>query len=922
MLRKLLAVLLAAALLPSLPHTRAAEGTEETTVPETTACTEETGASEPTEEPEARPYDQYFGLLHAHTDISDGLGTVEEAFDHASRVEGLDFFAMTDHSNSFDNADAGDIALDGASVSTEWAAGKAAAAAVTGETFLGIFGYEMTWQEGKHLGHLNTFNTPGWESRDQASYADQTTALETYYQALTTVSGSVSQFNHPGPFYGEFENFTHWTPEYDDAIHLLEVGGEGNFTAYDQYTSALDAGWHLAPSISQNNHNGLWGDASDARTVVLAESLTEQSLFDAIRAYRVYATQDADLEVWYELNGQIMGSILPAADTLEITAELEDPTDASLGKVEVITSGGSVVAEYDAAGSRETVTLTVPAGYPYYYLRLTQPDGDIAVTAPVWVEGCVDLGIGDFTAGDALPVQGKELPLVLELYNHEHAELTLHSIELSLGETVVCTLENPGTVKAGERRTITIPYTHGDAGPAELTVTVTGTAGGEIQVWQQSLTLHFRSDQQVTGLLIDGSHDNAGLEELTNLRTIAASADMAVTVFDTEMPLGGELLLVTAPAAAFEEAFLRHVQTFVQEGGSLILCGGSGGSPQLNRLLDAVGSSMGLKADVAAELSQVSFQSDWCAGIAAEQFFVPGTGCTVDPGSGAWIVKNGEDILLACEETAFGGTVFVSGGLFLGDTQMPQPANRWDPVRANQVIAENILGAQRAVLPLQQIQEARWGQEGGVFRVKGYVTAGTANKYNTFPGSIYLQDDTGGIEITGFAAGDIQLGTPLELVGVLHWEKALPQLKLIEHRILTEKAHRYAPRVTANKNAMDYGVHGGELLKLRGKVTRLEKTEDGKGIARLVLKDIQGDEAIVEIGEKIFSGTTGKNTLAKKIKVGSTVQAMGLLHMNADGEPVLRVRNCDEVVHIPEKEDESNPDTGDWLARIAKALQG
>ncbi len=914
MKHKWMALLLTAALvLPWLPVSVAAEETESGAIPETTDYTETTAATEPQEE--QRPYDLYFGLLHAHTDISDGIGTVEEAFAHVAQVEGLDFFAVTDHSNSFDNTDAGDIALDGTSVSNQWAAGKAAAAAVTGETFVGIFGYEMTWQEGAHLGHLNTFNTPGWESRDQASYADPATALETYYKALGMVPGSVSQFNHPGSFYGEFENFVQWTPEYDDAIHLLEVGGEGNFTAYDQYTSALDAGWHLAPSISQNNHNGLWGDA---RTVVLAEDLTEQSLFAAIRNYRVYATEDADLKIWYELNGHILGSILPAADTLEITAELEDPTDASLGKVEVITAGGSVVAEYDTAGSRETVVLTVPVGYPYYYLRLTQPDGDVAVTAPVWVEGCVDLGIGDFTAGDALPVQGKELPLVLELYNHEHAELTLHSIELSLGETVVCTVENPGTVKAGERRSISIPYTHPDAGPAELTVTVIGTAGGEPQVWQQSLALHFRSGQQVTGLLIDGSHGNAGLEELTNLKTVAVAADMAVTVFEEEMPLGGDVLLVTAPGSAFEDTFLSHAETFLREGGSLILCGGPGGSPQLNRLLQALGSSMRLKADVAGELTEVSFQTDWCAGITAEQFFVPGAGCTVDPGSGAWIVKNGEESLLACEETAYGGRIFLSGGLFLADAQMPQPANRWDPVRANQVIVENILGAQRAVLPLQQIQEARWGQEGGVFRVKGYVTAGTANQYTTFPGSIYLQDDTGGIEVTGFTAEGVKLGTPLELVGILHWEKAVPQLKLIEYRILTEKDHRYAPRITANKNAMDYGVHGGELLKLQGQVTKLEKTADGKGIARLVLKDIQGDEAIVEIEETILSGTTGKNTLAKKIKVGSTVQAMGLLHMNAEGEAVLRVRNCDEVVHIPEGEDKSNPDTGDWFARIAK----
>ena len=48
-------------------------------------------------------YRLYFGQLHSHTDISDGAGSVTEAFEHAYDVENLDFLAVTDHSNSFDN---------------------------------------------------------------------------------------------------------------------------------------------------------------------------------------------------------------------------------------------------------------------------------------------------------------------------------------------------------------------------------------------------------------------------------------------------------------------------------------------------------------------------------------------------------------------------------------------------------------------------------------------------------------------------------------------------------------------------------------------------------------------------------------------------------------------------------------------------
>ena len=904
--------------------------TAPTETTEETAWTEERETVPEPPEPEPRPYGLYFGLLHAHTDLSDGLGTVEEAFAHAAQVEGLDFFAVTDHSNSFDNADSGGIALDGSAVSGEWAAGKAAAAAVTDASFVGIFGYEMTWQEGKHLGHLNTFNTPGWESRNQPAYENQPTALETYYRALTTVPQSISQFNHPGAFYGEFENFAHYSAEYDAVIHLLEVGGEGDFTAYDHYTKALDAGWHVAPSTSQNNHNGLWGDADEKRTVILAEELTEQSLFDAIRSHRVYATEDRDLRIWYEMDRYSMGSVLPGGDTREITVELEDPTDAAIGTVEVITGGGAVADSCTVSGKCETVSFSVPGDAAYYYIRVTQPDADVAVTAPVWLERYEDLGISGFSADTSLPVQGKELALTVELYNSEKIELPLHSAQLMVGGQTVYTQTDPGTVKPGETLSLTLPYTHPDAGRAEITVVVAGTVAGENRIWEESLTLYFRSGELVSGLLADGSHGNAGLEQLENFKALAAQADMAVTVFTGEMPRGGELLLVTAPATAFEDGFVSCAAEFLRQGGSLIVTGGVGGSPQLNRLLKAAGCTMRLNADLAADevsnggtpdaLFPTTFNrsSKWCEALTAEQFYSHHSGCTVDPGSGTWLVKNGSDVLLACEDTAYGGTIFASGCLFLSDAEMPQPQNPWDPPRANRTIAGAILGAEQRVLPRTDIEMVRVGQEGDIYRVTGYVTAGTANKYNTFPDTVYLQDDTGGVAVTDITDTGIQVGAPMELIGTLHWNDAVPELQLMEYRILEEDYHRYSPRVMANKTAMDYASHGGQLLKIRGKVTALEKTADGKGITRLVLKDTRGQEAVVEIEAEIRSGATGKNTLAKDIKKGSTVEAMGLLHINGEGETVLRVRNCDEVVYVPTEADPSNPDTGDWLARIWK----
>ncbi len=68
-----------------------------------------------------------------------------------------------------------------------------------------IYGFEMTWSNG--LGHINTFNTEGFQSRTQNEYKTYSTALQNYYATLKTQPDSISQFNHPGTTFGDFSDF-------------------------------------------------------------------------------------------------------------------------------------------------------------------------------------------------------------------------------------------------------------------------------------------------------------------------------------------------------------------------------------------------------------------------------------------------------------------------------------------------------------------------------------------------------------------------------------------------------------------------------------------------------------------------------------------------------------------------------------------
>ena len=594
-------------------------------------------------------YQLYFGQLHAHTNISDGAGTVEEAFEHAAGVDNLDFLAVTDHSNSFDNEGNSqvDLGADLTGISSEWAQGHAAAAAVTDEDFVGLYGFEMTWSDG--FGHINTFNTPGFESRSNSEFGNKsgsTEGYQNYYDKLVEVGSSLSQFNHPGTTFGDFQDFAFYDPQVDQRITLIEVGnGEGAigssgyFPSYEYYTRALDKGWHVAPTNNQDNHKGNWGDSNTARSVVLASGLTEEGIYDAIRNYRVYATEDNDLSILYALNGNAMGSILSKQDAVEITAQITDPTDTADMKVEVIVNGGLVIGTQTVTGGSGTVTFHFDSNeYSYYYLRITQADQNIAVTAPVWTGESVNAGIAATECDTALVVKGEAVTLSSELYNNAGSEMTVERVVFSVdGETIytadVSTIGTNGFIPSGGTATVSFPYAFASAGKTTVDVAMTATIGGTEHTFTSVLQLTVTDESLVTRVLVDGTHWNDYVtgyyaDRMGNFAQLAADMNAQVTIKQPGETITADdlenvsLLVVSAPLkrtgssntadgaepSTFSSDFITMVADYAKNGGTVILCGladyqdSFSGAPycsteQINPILEAMGSTLRLNDD-------------------------------------------------------------------------------------------------------------------------------------------------------------------------------------------------------------------------------------------------------------------------------------------------------------------------------------
>ena len=597
-------------------------------------------------------YQLYFGQLHAHTNISDGAGSVTEAFQHASQVENLDFLAVTDHSNSFDNESDSqvDLGTDLTNVSDEWKQGHEAAAAVTGKDFVGLYGFEMTWSDG--FGHINTFNTPGFESRSNSEFGNKsgsTEGYQNYYKKLVEVEDSLSQFNHPGTTFGDFQDFAFYDPQVDQRITLIEVGnGEGAigssgyFPSYEYYTRALDKGWHVAPTNNQDNHKGNWGDSNTARSVVLASDLTEKGIYDAIRNYRVYATEDNDLSIRYDLNGNAMGSILSKQDAVEITAQISDPTDTADMKVEVIVNGGLVLDSQTLTDGKDTVTFTFDSNdYSYYYLRVTQADQNIAVTAPVWTGEGVNAGISKTECDTALVVKGEEVTISSELYNNAGSNMTVESLTFSVDgiekpiyTANVSQIGTNGVIYSGGSYTVSFPYAFTQAGKATVDVSMTATIGETEYTFAGVLQLTVTDESLVTRVLVDGTHYNDYVNgyysgNMGNFTQLAAGMNAQVTIQQPGDEITAKdledvsLLVISAPikytqnditadeSNRFSDEFISVVKDYVQNGGTVIVCGladyQDGNEPgdnyeyttygQINKLLEGIGSTMKVNDD-------------------------------------------------------------------------------------------------------------------------------------------------------------------------------------------------------------------------------------------------------------------------------------------------------------------------------------
>lgn len=359
----------------------------------------------------------YFGNLHAHTSLSDGVEEPQDAYAFARDEAGLDFMALSEHNH----AQAGRIANNHSLYSGSQADSLISVANRMTENgrFVALYGQEFsTISSGNHMNVLDVPRVIG-----VANGAFDSLLNDFLPNNHDTTGGlAVLLLNHPATSgsgaeneYGrdDFGSDAEWIRRMRDHASLIAMingpshqDGTGlppGQPAEGEVFRYLNLGFLLAPTADQDNHKPNWGATTEARTAVIADELSKPALLRAMKARHVYATEDSNLRVVCRVNGHLCGDRIaaPAAGTelqIELTLHDDDEPSASyeidvfsddIGDDPARNPTEVVAQEGNTAVPLKIQDIRYSGGSQYVFFRIrqqTDDDEDRAWTSPVWLE--------------------------------------------------------------------------------------------------------------------------------------------------------------------------------------------------------------------------------------------------------------------------------------------------------------------------------------------------------------------------------------------------------------------------------------------------------------------------------------------------------------------------------------------------------
>jgi hypothetical protein len=366
----------------------------------------------------------YWGDLHCHVrewrsqrTSSGEMGglhspfTLDEVYDFGQRQSGLDFVAITDHDSHF--------------IGREWEQTQEAAARRTEPgRFVAFLGYEWSHVAGEpsgDWGHRNVIyrGTDGPLLRCDREETNTAPKLWAALKEQVPVADCLVIPHHPARAASEvWWNLDQWDADLERLVEVYSLWGssEKSGPPYEIHylrehsptgrgeapghfvQDALARGYRFGLVAGSESHDGRPGNPlfhgpfkcgvevcyRGGIQGTWAGALDRDSLFDACRARHCFGTTGAKIVVEFSVNGALMGEELAATAEREVLVRASG-TDV-IARVEIVRNNEDIhTVVADAARVEVGWMDRDREGGDTYYARVTQADGHMAWSSPVWV---------------------------------------------------------------------------------------------------------------------------------------------------------------------------------------------------------------------------------------------------------------------------------------------------------------------------------------------------------------------------------------------------------------------------------------------------------------------------------------------------------------------------------------------------------
>jgi len=361
------------------------------------------------EEPQWRIY---WGDIHGHTQLSDGLGTVDEYYTYARDKAQLDFAAITDHDNDrmfklipkkeWKSID-----------SVRWKLIQNAACEYNEPgKFVTFLGWE--YSERKYGGDICVYYLRDDQPLFNCIYPEYDNPLKLWAALQDREAITV-------PHMHSRITWNYHDPHFQRLVEIYSVWGnsecsvaEGNTVkprlALEQdkigqwkgrnVQDALARGYRMGIMVAGDIHDGHPGNSNwllphfirphkyywGGKTAVFAKELTREGIFDALYHRRCYGTTGARILVEFSIDGHIMGEEFKTASIPTISVKVAGTRPI---KSVYLIRNNNVIYTYTHLKQEVDFSYTdtnIEKCDNYYYIRIVQIDDEMAWSSPIWVK--------------------------------------------------------------------------------------------------------------------------------------------------------------------------------------------------------------------------------------------------------------------------------------------------------------------------------------------------------------------------------------------------------------------------------------------------------------------------------------------------------------------------------------------------------